>query len=61
VTRQSIPVLLCERLPARWTPPGRVLDLGQLALALPLETPPSRAMTFCAGEDGTVRILAVSL
>jgi hypothetical protein len=51
------------RLPARWTPPGRVLDLGQLALALPIESPPSRAMTFCAGDaddDGVVRILAVS-
>jgi hypothetical protein len=36
-------------------------DVGQLPLALPLETTPSRALTFCAGEDGVVRILAVSL
>jgi hypothetical protein len=52
------------RLPALWTPPGRVIDLGQLHLAMPLESPPSRAMTFCAGDaddDGVVRILAVSL
>jgi hypothetical protein len=56
------PLPVATPTPRGWTP-RRVLDIGQLPLALPLESPPSRAMTFCAGDaddDGVVRILAVS-
>lgn len=52
--------MTARRLPAGWTPPRNVIDLGQLPLALLTPPQSTRSLTFAADEDGTIRIRTVA-
>lgn len=50
-----------RRLPAGWTPPRNVIDIGQLSFARLFPPPSTRSLTFVVDEDGAVRIRTVAL
>lgn len=52
--------MTARRLPAGWTPPRNVIDIGQLEFSRLVTPQSTRSLTFAVDEYGTVRIRAVA-